>query len=70
MTDPMGPGVLDAPPARGLTAEMVANIIPAVTAPARYNRNAGRSICIDLLSILRDQHAEVVTAFAAKRHNS
>lgn len=62
--EPTGRGVLDAPPSRGTTAEMLANM------PHRYSRNAGLRICIDLLSILSIEHAEVVTATAANGDNS
>jgi hypothetical protein len=35
-----------------------------------YKRNAGRRICIDLLSILSAEHAEVVAAMVAIGDNS
>jgi hypothetical protein len=47
-----------------MTAEMVANM------RHRYSRNPTRRICIDLLSILLMEHAEVVAATAAIGDNS
>jgi hypothetical protein len=48
-----------------MTVEIVATIIAL-----RYSRNAERRICIDLLSILSMEHAEVVAATAAIGDNS
>ncbi len=47
-----------------MTAELVTNVLLG------YNGNAGCRICIDLLSILSMEHAEVVAATVTGGDNS